>query len=664
MRISEVRLEHFRAFTDRTFTLSPYTCLVGANGAGKSTVLAALNVFFRQQPTPGQEPIPLGPEDFHDGDTSRPIRITLRFGDLSDQAKQELADYVRQDELIVTAEVTVDPDAGTPTLRHFGQRLGLDAFRGYFGHERGGASADELRRIFEDLRATFPEVRSATSKPTRAQALHDYEAAHPDECVPIPSQENFYGSNSTGKLAAFVQWVYVPAVKDISDEGFESKTSALGKLIRRTVNLRTDLDRQRRELEEATVRSYQGLLDANREALAGIGASLKARLAQWAHPDVQLDLDWLQDARSAVRINEPAAGVRLGEGDFMASLSHMGHGMQRSYLLAVLQELAAADVPGAPTLILGCEEPELYQHPPQARYLAEIFRQLAAGNNQIIATTHSPLFASGPGFDDVRLVQRSTDGSGPRVTGTTYRELCAYIRAAGGDDPERPIEGLRAKIQQAMQPGIAEMLFCQVPILVEGLEDAAYLTIQMHLSGLWDDFRRLGCHIVPANGKSRLIQPLAIARCLNLPAFLVFDADGGEVGANNRARHEHDNSTLLALAGSREPAFPEAVLSGASYTVWPSNLTEVVRAELGAEGERLRNRTRLNYANEGDLEKNWFFLSDWLGEAWQAGLFSPSLVGLAERVLAYAREVRHDLIAAAPDLDQPGDQQPHMDALS
>jgi len=49
----------------------------------------------------------------------------------------------------------------------------------------------------------------------------------------------------------------------------------------------------------------------------------------------------------------------------------MGHGLQRSYLLALLQELAGSEAPNAPTLILGCEEPELYQHPPQARHLAD-----------------------------------------------------------------------------------------------------------------------------------------------------------------------------------------------------------------------------------------------------------------------------------------------------
>jgi predicted ATPase len=651
VRITKIRLENFRAFTDETFSVRPYTCLVGANGAGKSTVLAALNVFFRQNPTPGQEPITLGREDFHDADMSAPIRITLFFGDLSDNAKTALGDYVRHDELIVTAEVTGDSATGVASLRHYGQRLGLDAFREYFGREHGAASAAELKDIFDALRAVYPDVRTATTKDARTAALREFEAAHVDDCVPIPSPDNFYGSNSTGKLAAFVQWVYVPAVKDVAEEGLESRASALGKLIRRTVDLRTDVDEQIAALTAETVDQYQGLLDANRGALLAIGQSLQARLAEWAHPDVNLSLDWVQDARGAVRIVDPVAGVRLGEGSFMASLSHMGHGMQRSYLLAILQELAASGAPGAPTLILGCEEPELYQHPPQARYLAEIFQELVAGNNQIIATSHSPVFASGPGFEDVRVVQRSDQG--PKVTGTTYEDLCARIRAAGGDDPDRPIEGLRAKIQQAMQPAIAEMLFCQVPVLVEGLEDAAYLTIQLHLSGLWDEFRRLGCHIVAVGGKSRLIQPLAIARCVGLPAFVIFDADGDETRPDRRIRHERDNATLVSLSGIVAPAFPADTVLDRGIAIWPDNLTEVVRRDLGESGAALRERTRLDYASEGDLEKNWFFLSDWLGSAANAGLTSTSLVAVSERIIAHAARVRAGTLTDVRELARP-----------
>ena len=86
------------------------------------------------------------------------------------------------------------------------------------------------------------------------------------------------------------------------------------------------------------------------------------------HPDARLRLQWKQDPDRSVRVEEPWAHILAGEGDFEGELARFGHGLQRSYLLALLQELAGASNESGPTLILACEEPELYQHPPQARH--------------------------------------------------------------------------------------------------------------------------------------------------------------------------------------------------------------------------------------------------------------------------------------------------------
>ncbi|MDA3790547.1 MAG: AAA family ATPase [Desulfobacula sp.] len=48
MKIESLRIENFRSFKDETIRFDNYTCFIGANGSGKSTVLNALNVFFRQ----------------------------------------------------------------------------------------------------------------------------------------------------------------------------------------------------------------------------------------------------------------------------------------------------------------------------------------------------------------------------------------------------------------------------------------------------------------------------------------------------------------------------------------------------------------------------------------------------------------------------------------
>jgi len=204
MKIKKLRIENFRSFSDQEFALNRYTCFVGPNGAGKSTVLCALNVFFKEQDSSATDTNKLSDEDFFARQTDKPIRITVTFGDLSNEAKSELSDYVRQDELVVTAEAQFDPDSGIAQVRHFGQRLGMAEFRQYFEAMKVNANAVELNGIYSKLQETFTDLPAARSKDAKADALRQYESEHPDKRLLIPSDDNFYGINSTGKLAPFV----------------------------------------------------------------------------------------------------------------------------------------------------------------------------------------------------------------------------------------------------------------------------------------------------------------------------------------------------------------------------------------------------------------------------------------------------------------------------
>ncbi|MDZ4077909.1 MULTISPECIES: AAA family ATPase [Hydrocarboniphaga] len=361
MKIASVRVENFRSFRDETIYLNSYSCFVGPNGAGKSNVLGALNVFFREQGNSPTDVTKLTEEDFFHRDTTIPIEITVTFTDLNDEARDALKDYVRQGSLTVKATAAFDSETGVAQVKHFGQRLGMEAFRRYFETEKAGAKAADLAGIYNQLRESHPELTAERSGPARIEALRAFEAANPERCTLIPSEDQFYGSNSTGKLARFIQWVYVPAVKDATDEGLEGRNTALGRLIARAVRSKTNFDSQIEELRKATLESYKKLLTANQEGLTEIGEALQRRLGSWAHPNVRLGIEWLSDPAKSVVLQQPVAGIKTGEGDFLGSLARMGHGLQRSYLLALLQELAAADDATAPTLILGCEEPELYQ---------------------------------------------------------------------------------------------------------------------------------------------------------------------------------------------------------------------------------------------------------------------------------------------------------------
>jgi putative ATP-dependent endonuclease of the OLD family len=402
--------------------------------------------------------------------------------------------------------------------------------------------------------------------------------------------------------------VYIPAIKDASTEQSENKNTALGRLLARTVRAKINFSNQLQDIRQKAHQDYSELLSQSQSALSGLSATLQQRLVNWAHPEATLRLEWRQDLERAISVQEPAAHIVVGEDLFEGQLCRLGHGLQRSYLLALLQELAVADDKSGPTLLLACEEPELFQHPPQAMHLSDVFESLAAGNTQVLICTHSPYFVSGQTFENIRLIQKSSFSKATGASSVTFDAVASEIARVTGDRPLKR-SGLRAKMEQALQANLNEMFFARRIVFVEGLEDSAFLVSYLTLSGRWDDFRRLGAHIIPVGGKDRLIQPLTVANAFGIPSITIFDSDGDEYGsidltkesaqklAERRPMHIRDNTALLKLSGIDQfDPFPSKTLFHGRLVMWHSI----------ADGRTLRHKWRRNLVNPVDWRRTYF----------------------------------------------------------
>ncbi len=645
MKIESVRIENFRSFKDETINLDDYNCFVGANGAGKSTVLYALNVFFRQFKDSQTDLTKLSEEDFHHKNTNEPVRITVTFTDLSEKAKEDLSHYVRQDKLIVIAVAKYNSITGLAEVEQHGIRMAFEEFKVFFEKEKEGAKADELKAIYAKLKKEYPDLPSETTKANMASALQEYEADHPDKCVPIESNDDFYGvSKGKNKLAPHIQWVFIPASKDATQEGEESKNSALGQLLERTVRQKVNFTEKVSELQTKTRDEYQALLDSEQSVLDDISKSLQSRLASWAHPNIRANVNWKQDKDKSVRIEEPFAYIRLGERGFEAELARFGHGLQRSYMLALLQELSQSDDENVPTLIMGIEEPEIYQHPPQARYLAETLHELTQKNTQLLLCTHSPLFIPGDNFDKIRIVREHGNPSYTTITHLLYDDLVKELKDAGSEKESLKETGMVAKLYPSLNPIINEMFFCKVLILVEGPEDLAYITSALLLSDKMNDFRKNGCHIVPVNSKSNLIKPIAMAKHLGIPTYVVFDADTDKdkiVDEEKRntevAKQKKDNRAILSLLGhGTENEWPTEHLIKENFTCWKTNIGNEVSSEFGVDWGKYKTEAEKFYENPGGLNKNPLAIAKILEMAEKDNKESQLLTDLVLRIIDFA----------------------------
>lgn len=633
MRITHIRLQNFRAFDDAVFSVNPYTCLVGDNGCGKSNVLAALCVFFGDTASTPYAGV-LEKEDYHDFDTSTPIRITVTFEGMGPEALGALKAYVRNKKVVVTAEGFFDAASGHGKVLHYGVRQGIVEFKPYFEADKLGQGSTELKEIYKLLRSKFSDLPDVWKKAEMQSALRAYEEAHPDKCEEIRSADNFYGINSLGILRPHIQWLFVPAVKDAADEAQEARRTVLAQLIARLVRVKTTFGSDIEKLRARAERVYQRLLAKNSPALAVVSGSLRARVKSWANAGLSVDLQWLFDEGRSVQVREPTAGVIAGDDRFSGAVWRMGHGLQRLYLLALLQELAESGSDGMPTLVLGFEEPELYQHPPQARHMVDVLEGLVSKRYQAIATTHSPYFVTGDGFENVRIVRRKP-GKGTAVSEARYEEVIAKIRALRNEDAGKPLGRSMSRLHQVLAPEAAEMFFCRSVVLVEGMSDIAYITTHMRVTGRWAEFRRLGGHIVCANGKSWLLELAVIARTFSVPFYIIWDADGSCQGKAGQGAHEKDNQSFRGLLDNAGGAFPETDEIEEGHAVWPDNLEASIVAEMPGMGMH-RDRLRNLYGNAGGVDKFTMFIAQWMSDAADAGLRSGVLEKLCERIMAHA----------------------------
>ena len=91
MKLTFLRIQNFRPCRDITLEIGSMHALVGANNAGKSAVLRALDFLFNPSTKS------LNEETFWNKDTSREIRVEAIFSDLTDKEKEALKAYLKAD---------------------------------------------------------------------------------------------------------------------------------------------------------------------------------------------------------------------------------------------------------------------------------------------------------------------------------------------------------------------------------------------------------------------------------------------------------------------------------------------------------------------------------------------------------------------------------------
>lgn len=267
-----------------------------------------------------------------------------------------------------------------------------------------------------------------------------------------------------------------------------------------------------------------------------------------------------------------------------------------------------------------------------------MLEQLSHENSQVILTTHSPYFVSARGFESVRLFRRRRTPSETCVAQATFADLTSKLQEALGQSPGPPTSVIAA-VAQIMQPSQNEMYFCACPILVEGIEDVAFVATYLQVSGRWDVFRRLGCHFVVAGGKTNMSRPMLMAQLLGLEPFVIFDGDADKVSDETRSEIRRDNGCLLSLADVAADPLATATVCAGSLTMWHTSLTDTVRKDVG--GDRwieIQERVRVQHGYSNVSGKNGLLIAAIVETAYSEGVRIASLDRLCEALLLHATQ--------------------------
>lgn len=560
MRIQHVKIRNFRAVKEFDGDFGNITSFIGYNGSGKSSIIRAINWFF--------EGHRLNETDYFknfSGEQNDEISVEIKFISLNESEKSQFKKYVKNDDSMT---IMRSQNIGEAKSKLFGSPNiipEIEKIRSISGLKE---QRDELNKLFEneEIFASSEDAQIINNKKaTRAEFdnLLTRLEMHPDNFSKYKTREleeatNFQGFSGGSEIRDAAGFIFLPAGNDMANQ-FDSsvKGSALeilsGSLIKSALsdslqewqNENSDILNQLQELVHSAAST--GL----KEKTDSVNHYLQSYL-----PNMKLKLDaGLDDWKPKVSPNAIAT-LEYGNNNF--PIENQGHGVQRATLLALLQGIAdmRSDLSNddSPQLTICIEEPEVYQHPQQARSISRSFK-IAAGNSsnniQFIYATHSPYFIDPETLETTYRISQSPNGArifkGEKkgIVLTKSDEMYKYFEKS-------LIEGLFAKACLVVEGDTDSLIFKNIPVTPRR----------------FDYLESYGVSVIEAGSSKSLLTIASLLISYGVPTYIIHDGDSdldicferGKV-KNEILEYEKNNKPLSYSEKLNLPSVKEVLTS-------------------------------------------------------------------------------------------------------
>jgi hypothetical protein len=616
MRLTQLHIQNFKSCKDLTLQIGAIHALVGANNAGKSSVLRALDFLFNPSTKT------LSEESFWNMDLSREIRVEAIFESLTDAEKASLAPYLH-------------PDGRFQMARY--ARMGAKATE----TEATSEQADDKISIGQQCMKPLPDVPWLQEDCITAKSIGEWWKTKDQLVVAgISFAEAFKGATKapgvrewTEKAKEFVAanmgilplkdtwidnpkgypnvlkrtlpfFVLVPAVRDVTEEAKGTKSSPFGKLLYAILDAVTQEKKAKIEGMLAEV-SKQMNRTGGDERVPLISETERQLNNLLGDLFIGCDLE-IEFSTPTLEVLLSAPKLYVDDG-FRNAVENKGHGLQRAVIFTILRRYAEHMTSTSDgrkrNLILGVEEPELYMHPQAQRTIRRAFRKIAESGDQVLFSTHSSLLVDVSFFDEIIRLESSLEDVGDKKASVStawqlpiqsvildLETRCPKLQGNVTEDSVRDL------YSHAYNPRRNEGFFASKIILVEGLTEEYSLPVYADaLPGCALDPK--GISVVECGGKGQMDRLYRVFNELHIPCFLLFDYDKGNTDKNVIAKSKE----LLELLGVPSDE-PSNLLVDDSVACFPSKWETHLQSEIPGFAE-LTAEARAHLGLSGDTGK-------------------------------------------------------------
>jgi putative ATP-dependent endonuclease of OLD family len=467
VQIKRVHIENFRSIKALDFEPGSYAVLIGENNAGKSNVLRAINLVLGEI-WPSERSF--SEEDFFNQDTSKDIVIQVFVDTPWEEWRNKFKMTVAGFELRCHA-----------LQRKSGKKLRGELSTEYVCIDQNGkhctcpAETGQYKgmwiplRVSSDFRERLPFIYVGV--------LREYDKQNPTSrwsvLRKLLNEVNIEFTND--KKPVEVIRPDGTKVKISRKEAFESAVKDAYKY------LRTDkfIDLEKRLA--ANVIDQMGVDPGEGD----VSLHFESHDPTHAFKSLQLYVDQLG-------ISSPAAEV--------------GAGLQSAIVVGIFRTYEELKKDGA---VFAIEEPEVFLHPQKARYFQTVLQKIASADNQVLVTTHSPIFVQLHQPEAIALVRRNNE----RGTTITQNKKVNLV--------ESDRQALRLLTEFDAQRN--ELFFAKKVFLVEG--NTEKIAVPLALRALGHDVNKLGISVIECGGKTKMPLFLKAVKSFGIPYVALADED-------------------------------------------------------------------------------------------------------------------------------------------